>query len=67
MLAGPIPKQSDQPSLQAMRPIVLLEVTRKCWTGMIINKIVRVIERETMYFAPHSTGRDATGALPLPT
>ena len=35
-----IPKQPDQPSLQAMRLIVLLKVTRKCWTGMIITKIM---------------------------
>ena len=44
----PIPKQPDQPSLQAMRPIVLLEVTRKCWTGMIINKIMKVIEENNV-------------------
>ena len=40
----PIPKQPEQPSLEAMRPIVLLEVTRKCWTGSIINKIMKMIE-----------------------
>ena len=44
----PIPKQPEQPSLQAMRSIVLLEVTRKCWACMIINKVIKVIKKNNM-------------------
>ena len=43
-----IPKKPDQPSLQAMRPIVLLELTKKCWTGMVITKIMLVIEENNV-------------------
>ena len=59
----PIPKTPDQPSLQAMRPIVLLEATRKCWTGMIINKIMRVIEENNVLCsAQHGSRRHRSTA-----
>ena len=44
----PIPKQLVQPSLQTMRPIVLLEVTKIWWRGSIITKIMRVIEEKNV-------------------
>ena len=59
----PIPKQPDQPSLQAMRQIVRLEVTRKCWTGMIITKIMRVIEENNVLCsAQHGSRRHRSTA-----
>jgi hypothetical protein len=41
----PIPKRPETPSLQELRPIVLLEVMRKCWTGLIVAAIMEAIER----------------------
>ena len=40
-----------------MRPIVLLEVTRKCWTGMIINKIMKVIEENNVLCSAQQVSR----------
>ena len=63
----PTPKQPDKSSLQAMRTIVLLEVTRKCWTGMIITEIMRVIkENNVLCSAQHgSQGHRSTASANL--
>ena len=63
MASAYIPKQPDRPSLQVMRPIVLLEVTRKCWTGMIINKIIKVIkDNNVLCSAQHGSRRHRSTA-----
>jgi len=41
----PIPK-TPEPSLQDLRPIMLLEVLRKTWTGIVIRRIMDVIEAQ---------------------
>ena len=57
----PIPKQPDQPSFQAMRPIVLLEVTRKRWKGIIITKIMKVIEENNVLCPDQPDTREPSG------
>ena len=37
-MAYTLPKTPDRPSIAAVRPIVLLKVTRKCWAGVILGK-----------------------------
>ena len=40
-----MPKKPEAPSLQELRPIVLLEVMRKCWTSLIVGAIMETVER----------------------
>ena len=42
----PLPNKPENPTLDELRPIVLLEVTRKCWTGLIIAAIMEQVERQ---------------------
>ncbi len=37
-ILAPIPKKPD-PSIDDLRPLMLIEVTRKIWMGLIMNKI----------------------------
>ena len=41
---APIPKNPKEPTLAELRPIVLLEVMRKCWTALIVGRIMRSVE-----------------------
>ncbi len=34
-----IPKKKEEPGLQDLRPLMLLEVTRKIWVGLIMTRI----------------------------
>ena len=41
---APTPKDPLAPAVDELRPIMLLEVLRKCWMGMIVKRIMNVIE-----------------------
>ena len=43
---APIPKDPLAPSVDKLRPIMLLEVIRKCWTGTNMKRIMNVIEKQ---------------------
>ena len=47
-LAHPLPKKPENPTLDELRPIVFLEVTRKCWTGLIIAAIMEQVEKNNI-------------------
>ena len=34
-----IPKKKEDPGLEDLRPLMLLEVTRKIWVGLVMNRI----------------------------
>ena len=44
----PFPKKPENPTLEELRPIFLLEATRKCWTGLIVAAIMDQIEKHNV-------------------
>ena len=53
----PIPKDPDSSSLDKLRPIMLIEVIRKLWTGTIIRKLRE--SWENIWFSPPSNTASA--------
>jgi len=45
---APIPKDPANPTVTELRPIMLLEVLRKCWTGLIVKTIMSSVERHSL-------------------
>ena len=43
---APIPKNLLAPTVDELRPIVLLEVLRKCLAGLIVKRTMNVIEEQ---------------------
>ena len=41
----PLPKKPTAPTLEELRPIMLIEVLRKLWTGLVMDKVHGVINR----------------------
>ena len=44
----PLPKKPENPTLEELRPIVPLEVTRKCCTGLNIASIMEQVEKHNV-------------------
>ena len=59
----PIPKvQSAVLSLEKLRPIMLVEVTRKLWTQITILRIQAVLERHSLFHPSQAGFRSLNGA-----
>ena len=50
----PIPKTADDSKLTGQRPIMLVEVTRKCWVALIIHRITRLWNKhDSLHLSQH--------------